>query len=102
MFEGMVDFQVPVAGLFCLGKLGARSSFLATLMGWCFPFLPIAYRKLSPAFLSDHPLHTRSGRRAGQLLLCRGGVHIVGPPRNDVGPPTSPCAAATDTTVPQR
>lgn len=33
MLEGTVDFQVSVAGLFCLGKLDARSSFLATLMG---------------------------------------------------------------------
>lgn len=33
MLEGAVDFQVSVAGWLCLGKLGASSGFLATLMG---------------------------------------------------------------------
>jgi len=33
MSEGAVDFQVPAAGLLCLGELGARWSFLATLTG---------------------------------------------------------------------
>jgi len=31
--EGAVDFLVLVAGLFCVTELGARSCFLATLIG---------------------------------------------------------------------